>query len=121
MLMILMWMFMMRMMATMVMAMMMMMMLLLLLLDAAVAGRSLGADHRMLRSTCRATIRQHEALGPVVQHAGGVPVAGLGGGAFKGSDDATADLILASDLTIARPISGLDRRRDRGRLGPLVN
>jgi len=47
-----------------------------------------------MRSTRRATIRQHEALGSSIQHAaGGVPIAGISGsgdgGAFQRSDDAT--------------------------------
>jgi len=114
----------MMMMVTMMMAMMMLLLLLLLLLNAAVAGRKrrrrrlLDAGRWMLRSARRAAIRQYEALGPAVQYAGGVPITWFDGSTFQRSDDAIAGLILAGNLTIARPIHGLD---DRGRLRSVLD
>lgn len=103
--------------------------MLLLLLDANVAGRARrdrrdggwkrryrrSLDPDRMRSSRRATIRQHEALGSSVQrHAGGVPIAGIGDGcAVQGSDDATDPGVVG--LTVVRPIDRVDRR-SQGRL-----
>lgn len=117
---------------------MMMTLLLLLLLDAVVAGRARhdrsdgrkrryrrSLDPDRMRSTGRATIRQHEALGSSIQRASGVPIAGIGGseGAFQGSDNATVPGVVAAGdgggRTIVRPIGRLNR--DQGRLGPVLD
>lgn len=107
----------------------MLLMLLLLLLDANVAGRARrdchdsswkrryhrSLDPDRMRSSYRATIRQHKALGsPVQRHAGSVPIAGISGGcAFQGSDDVTDPGVVADDgsLTIVRPIGRIGNRR----------
>jgi len=75
-----------------------------------------------MRSARRATIRQHEALGPSIQHASRVPIAGIGGrGAFQGSNDATvSDIIASGGWTIARPIGRLNRW-DQGRFESVLN